>query len=80
MPRPGDSTGKTSLDSKFSHISKVISQHSSDKKLITKQMTGDGGSNENVLTPIAEIETPAILVPEPVPSEYILSGIGITCD
>ncbi|KAF8866386.1 kinase-like protein [Acephala macrosclerotiorum] len=65
VPRP--STGKTSLDSKFSAKSKAASQHSSDnKKSIAKQATGEGGSNENVLTPIAEVEMAE--APEPVPT------------
>jgi protein-serine/threonine kinase len=68
-PRPGESTGKTSLDSKFSTKSKGISQHSSEnKKIIARQMTGEGGSNENQLTTIAEVEI--CEEPEPVPSQY----------
>ncbi|KAF4635487.1 hypothetical protein G7Y89_g2598 [Cudoniella acicularis] len=68
-PRLGDSTGKTSVDSKSSSKSKVISasQHSSEnKKVASKQPTCEGGSNENVLTTIAEIESPA--APDPVPT------------
>jgi len=70
LPRPGESTGKTSLDSKFSSSkSKAVSQHSSEnKKILSKQTTGEGGSNENPLTPIAEVEAPE--APEPVPSEH----------
>lgn len=67
VPRQ-QSTGKTSLDSKFSAKSKVASQHSSDnKKAAIKQAAAEGGSNENVLSPIAEVE--AFEAPEPVPSE-----------
>lgn len=67
---PRQSTGKTSLDSKFSAKSKAASQHSSDnKKAAVKQVTGESGSNENVLTPIAEVD--AVEAPEPVPSESI---------
>jgi protein-serine/threonine kinase len=68
IPRPCESTGKTSLDSKFSTNSKAASQHSSDnKKAVSKQATGEGGSNENALTPIAEVETTE--TPEPIPSK-----------
>jgi protein-serine/threonine kinase len=67
---PRQSTGKTSHDSKFSAKSKAASQHSSDhKKAVAKQTTAEGGSNENVLTPIAEVE--AIEPPEPVPSKSL---------
>ncbi|KAH6709397.1 kinase-like protein [Leptodontidium sp. MPI-SDFR-AT-0119] len=67
VPRPGDSTGKTSLDSKhFSSTSKKASQHSSEnKKVITKQTTGDCCSNENpILAPIVESQE----TPDPVPT------------
>jgi hypothetical protein len=68
VPRPYESTGKTSLDWKFSSASKAISQHSSEnKKLVTKQgLAGDIGSNELPLTPIAEVES--VEAPKPVPS------------
>ncbi|TVY83433.1 Serine/threonine-protein kinase cbk1 [Lachnellula suecica] len=67
VPRPYESTGKTSLDSKFSTKSKGISQHSSEnKKGIYKQATGEGGSNENALPPIAEIDIAE--APEPSPT------------
>jgi protein-serine/threonine kinase len=73
LPRPGESTGKTSLDSKFSSKSKVISQHSSEnKKVVSKQTAGEGGSNENNLAPIAEVES--VETPEPVPSELSCSS------
>ncbi|CZT03348.1 related to serine/threonine-protein kinase CBK1 [Rhynchosporium graminicola] len=64
IPRPGESTGKTSLDSK--HSSKKASQHSSEnKKLITKHATGDGfSSGDPVLSPIVESQE----TPEPVPT------------
>jgi protein-serine/threonine kinase len=70
VPRSGELTGKTSLfDSKYSQKSKIASQHSSEnKKLLSKQATPEGGSNENSLTPIAEVEAPDD--PEPTPSEY----------
>lgn len=65
IPRPAESTGKTSLDSKFSTKSKGVSQHSSEnKKAMSKQAAGEQVSNENVLTPIAEVETA-----EPSPSK-----------
>ncbi|KAE8452152.1 hypothetical protein EG329_001619 [Mollisiaceae sp. DMI_Dod_QoI] len=64
---PRQSTGKTSLDSKSSAKLKVASQHSSDnKKATSKQATGEGSSNENILTTIAEVE--GFEVPEPVPT------------
>lgn len=70
IPRPGESTGKTSLDSKFSSKSKGVSQHSSEnKKIVSKQATGEASSNENSLAPIAEVECPE--TPEPVPSKYV---------
>ncbi len=72
IPRPGESTGKTSLDSKFSSNSKGVSQHSSEnKKAISKQATGEGGSNENNLAPIAEVD--CLETPEPVPSKVSCS-------
>ncbi len=68
VPRPGDSTGKTSLDSKFSSSKhKIASQHSSEnKKIVIKQGTGDVSSNETsaLLAPIVE----SLETPEPVPS------------
>jgi len=66
-PRP-ESTGQTSLDSKFSVKSKGVSQQSSENKTTVKQMTGEGGSNDNLLTPIAEVER--FEAPDPVPSEF----------
>jgi len=70
IPRPGESTGKTSLDSKFSSKSKGVSQHSSENKKATpKQATGEGGSNENNLAPIAEVD--CLEAPEPVPSKHV---------
>jgi protein-serine/threonine kinase len=76
LPRPGESTGKTSLDSKFSSKSKGISQHSSEnKKVVSKQATGEGGSNENNLAPIAEVE--GLETPGPVPSEFILLKVTV---
>jgi protein-serine/threonine kinase len=65
-----ESTGKTSLDSKFSMNSKGISQHSSEhKKLAEKKLAEHGGSTENPLTSIAEID---LQDPEPVPSELLI--------
>lgn len=72
-PRPGESTGKTSLDSKFyTKSSKLGSQHSSEnKKVAQKQELGETGSGENLLEPIAEVDLSD--APEPVPSEYFFS-------
>ncbi|EKD15529.1 serine/threonine-protein kinase cbk1 [Drepanopeziza brunnea f. sp. 'multigermtubi' MB_m1] len=69
VPRPGESTSKTSLDSKLSSQKyKMISQHSSEnKKVVIKQPTGDcGGSNEHpvLLAPIVE----SLETPEPAPT------------
>jgi protein-serine/threonine kinase len=58
-----ESTGKTSLDSKISMKSKGLSQHSSENKKL--QVEG-GGSHENALTPIAEVD---MMDPEPIPSK-----------
>ena len=62
-----ESTGKTSLDSKFSIMSKPMSQHSSEhKKLADRRFAEGGGSNENLLASIAEVD---LQDPEPVPSK-----------
>jgi len=78
VPRSGELTGKTSLfDSKYSQKSKIASQHSSEnKKLLSKQATPEGGSNENPLTPIAEVEVPED--PVPTPSECPMQTLIIT--
>lgn len=70
-----ESTGKTSLDSKFSMISKAVSQHSSEhKKLAEKRLAEAGGSTENPLTSIAEVD---LQDPEPVPSKlYAFSTVN----
>jgi hypothetical protein len=66
-PRPAQSTGKTSLDSKFSSKSVGATQRSSEnKKAQAKVMPGDFGSSAE-LAPIAEVD---MIDPEPVPSEY----------
>jgi protein-serine/threonine kinase len=71
IPRPAESTEKTSLDSKFSSKSKGVSQHSSEnKKALSKLAPGEGGSNEHNLAPIAEVD--CVETPEPVPSEFYL--------
>lgn len=60
------STPKTSLDSKFSKGGPSASQHSSENKRIpSKQVTTEGGSNEKVLSSIAELENtdPPVLCP-----------------
>lgn len=72
VPGLGESTGKTSLDSKFSLIFKVPSQHSSEKKQTKapKAMIVEGCSNENLLlTSIAEVD--CLDTPEPVPSKCL---------
>ena len=63
-----ESTGKTSADSKFSIKSKPMSQHSSEhKKLAERRFADGGGSNENLLTSIAEVD---LQDSEPIPSKY----------
>jgi hypothetical protein len=78
VPRSGELTGKTSLfDSKYSQKSKIASQHSSEnKKILSKQTTPEGGSNENPLTPIAEVDVPED--PVPTPSESPIQTLIIT--
>lgn len=65
---PGESTGKTSLDSKFlAKSSKLDSQQSSEnKKVIHKQETVDVELTESFLEPIAEIDPSDN---EPIPSK-----------
>ncbi|KAH8676810.1 kinase-like domain-containing protein [Tricladium varicosporioides] len=68
VPRPAVSTGKTSLESKSSSKSNVVSasQHSSENKKIASQRAAiEAGSSENVLSSIAEVEKPAIPAPLP---------------
>ena len=75
VPRPGESTGKTSLDSKFSTKSKGQSHNSSEnKKTVSKQTPGEGGSFESPLTPIAEVEHSEALEP-PAPSKLLLEHV-----
>jgi protein-serine/threonine kinase len=69
---PGPSTGKTSLDSKWSSKHNVMSnsaQSSENKKSVGKHTVGDGGVNENILSSIAETESYA--TETPTPSEYL---------
>ncbi|RDL34531.1 Protein kinase-like (PK-like) [Venustampulla echinocandica] len=68
-PSAGESTAKTSVDSKTSKKSKKspASQTSSEtKRVVPNQATARGGSNENVLTTITETE--GIEAPDPVPT------------
>lgn len=79
IPRPCESTGKTSLESKFSTNSKGVSQHSSEnKKAMSKHATGEGGSNENALTTIAEIDNTE--TPEPIPSKLVQPNTTRSCE
>lgn len=65
-----ESTGKTSLDSKFSTNLKAVSQNSSEqKKLVEKKITDGGGSTEKLLTSIAEVD---LQDPEPMPSKLCI--------
>ena len=70
--RPYESTGKTSLDSKFagsnstsSKSNRVVQRSFENKKVATKQAI-PRGSGSHELTTIAEVET---VDPEPIPSK-----------
>ncbi|KAL3419052.1 Serine/threonine-protein kinase cbk1 [Phlyctema vagabunda] len=69
-PRPSQSTGKTSLESKVSTKSKVASPQSSENK---KLIPEDGESPEGSLAPIAEVDTPLPPTPEPEPTPTFMS-------
>jgi hypothetical protein len=69
--RPFESTGKTSLDSKFSSKSKstkAITQSSSENKKVVIQ--GDFGSYDLPLAPIAESESVDASLPVPSKSDF----------
>jgi hypothetical protein len=68
-----NSTGKTSQDSKFSALSKLVSgqsQHYSENKTGAKVVAA-GGTSDNSLEPILELEVVEV-APEPVPSMVFL--------
>lgn len=68
-----NSTGKTSQDSKFAALAKVVlaqTQRSSENKRSSPRQPAVESSLENQLTPIQEMEITEIL-PEPVPSRFI---------
>jgi protein-serine/threonine kinase len=67
-PGLGQSTGKTSLDSKWSSKHNVVSNsaHSSEnKKSGAKQAMAEAGIDENILCSIAEAESHAAEIPVP---------------
>lgn len=66
------STGKTSQDSKLSHLAKkvsALSQHSSENRKTAVKLAVAECSVESPLKPILEVEV-AEIVPEPVPSRF----------
>lgn len=74
-PARTNSTGMTSLDSKFSAGMKLLSGHSSNtenkKALVAKQLLAEETTVNNSLTPISEGEVvhDLVLAPVPVPSK-----------
>lgn len=66
-PGPGQSTGKTSLDSKWSPkcIGISHSAHSTENKKSSGKTVGDLNTNENILTSIAETESYRAESPSP---------------
>ena len=68
--RPYESTGKTSLDSKFSSSkSNRIAQRSSENKRSAVKQPMARGSNSHELAPIAEVD---LVDEDPVPSKFLL--------
>jgi hypothetical protein len=72
--RPAESTGKTSLDSKFSsQISNRLAQSSSENKKTAGNQVVAGGSSPTELAAIAEVE---FIEAAPVPSEFFHDHIS----
>lgn len=73
-PARTNSTGMTSLDSKFS-AGKMVSGHSSNtenkKVAVTKQQVAEETIANNSLMPISEVAQEVVIVPIPVPSKPI---------
>jgi hypothetical protein len=71
-PARTNSTGMTSLDSKFS-AGKMLSGHSSNtenkKAAVTKQQVAEETIVNNSLMPISEVAQEVIIAPVPVPSK-----------
>jgi len=78
IPRLGNSTGVTSVDSKASSKSKAILQHTAENKKTPALHATDGGSNEMQLTSIAEVEQ--CEEQDPVPSEFSCLIMSIYAD
>jgi protein-serine/threonine kinase len=71
LPGPGQSTEKTSLDSKFSNTKSAgASQHSWENKKGHPQHLNEGSPQDGGLTPIAETDSYIIECPSPMPSTY----------
>ncbi|RDW78061.1 protein kinase-like protein [Coleophoma crateriformis] len=71
-PRPSQSTGKTSLESKLSVKSKPLSQQSSENR---RHSPKESTSPEGSLAPIAEVDTPiTVRTPEPEPQPTFISA------
>lgn len=77
-PARTNSTGMTSLDSKFS-AGKMLSGHSSNteskKAAVTKQQVAEETIVNNSLMPISEVAQEVMVTPEPVPSKSYFSFI-----
>ncbi|KAM3077127.1 hypothetical protein ACMFMF_005041 [Clarireedia jacksonii] len=68
LPGAGQSTEKTSLDSKFSNTKSAgVSQHSSENKKVHAQHVVKGSPDDG-LTPIAETDSYIIECPRPMPT------------
>jgi hypothetical protein len=64
VPRPAESSAKSSLDSKPSTKSKGVTQNSTEnRKIVAKQTAAEGDTNEKLLTPIAEVESCEATIP-----------------
>jgi protein-serine/threonine kinase len=71
LPGAGQSTEKTSLDSKFSNTKSTgASQHSWENKKGHPQHVTEGSPQDGGLTPIAETDSYIIECPSPMPSMY----------
>lgn len=75
-PARTNSTGMTSLDSKFS-AGKMLSGHSSENKkaTVTKQQVAEETIVNNSLMPISEVAQEVMIAPVPVPSKPYFSLI-----
>lgn len=73
--RTTNSTGMTSLDSKFSAGMKMLSGHSSNteskKALVAKQLLAEETTVNNSLTPISEVVHEIVIAPVAIPSKSL---------